>query len=147
MKIYNQDKTEILNDIDLELGYLADDKRLVRHVDAVEGHTEYIEHTYYDENGKVFGVSKSIDEEKSTSSQPAYDEYEDIKVFVPFSEEQLKQNKIDQLQERLTELSRDIVQIYAGAQFDDSEARVREFRDIHNLLRELLGKEPRIYTN
>ena len=46
---------------------------------------------------------------------------------------------------RLNELSHDFVQAQLGARFDDLEERKAEFISLHNELRELLGKEPRIY--
>lgn len=61
------------------------------------------------------------------------------------SEEDLKQIKLAELQKRLNELSEDIIQIQCGAIFEDKEDRIAEFRDVHNELRGLLGKEPRIY--
>ncbi len=66
------------------------------------------------------------------------------------------QKEIYELEARLKELSQDIVQIQCGADFgtriDDegneisiADERVAEFREKHNRLRYLKGKEPREY--
>lgn len=66
------------------------------------------------------------------------------------------QREIIELEARLKELSQDIVQIQCGADFgtriDDEgneisivDERVAEFREKHNRLRYLKGKEPREY--
>ena len=56
-----------------------------------------------------------------------------------------KQNKIVEINTRLTELSQDFIQRYLGAKFDDIDVRIEEFKTLHNELRVLQGKEPREY--
>ena len=58
-------------------------------------------------------------------------------------EEEFK--RLPELQSRLTELSQDFVQVQCGAVFEDLEDRIKEFQTIHNEIREIQGKEPRIY--
>lgn len=58
-------------------------------------------------------------------------------------EEELK--RLPKLQSRLTELSQDLVQAQCGAVFENLEDRIKEFQEIHNEIREIQGKEPRIY--
>lgn len=53
--------------------------------------------------------------------------------------------RIDYIKQKLNELSNDFVQAQLGAKFDDLEERKAEFVRLHNELRQLLGKEPRIY--
>lgn len=66
-------------------------------------------------------------------------------LYIPFTEEQLKSRRIAKIKERLSQLSEDFTQSWAGAQIADIDARKREFADLHNELRGLLGKEPRVY--
>lgn len=61
------------------------------------------------------------------------------------TEEDLKRNKIGEIQARLTELSQDFVQANLGAVINDIESRKAEFKNLHNELRVLLGKQPRQY--
>ena len=56
-----------------------------------------------------------------------------------------KLRKIISIQSRLNELSQDFVQASLGAEFTDLEERKTEFKTLHNELRTLLGKGPRVY--
>ena len=62
------------------------------------------------------------------------------------TETEQKQSRISEIQTRLNELSQDFIQAEIGAIFDDLDARKQEFKSLHNELRSLLGKEPRIYN-
>ena len=53
--------------------------------------------------------------------------------------------RIPEIKARLSELSQDLIQAQAGAVFDDLEDRKLEFQTLHNELRILLGKLPRVY--
>ena len=55
--------------------------------------------------------------------------------------------RIHYLQERLSQLSQDFVQVWCGAELADVDARILEFQLLHNELRTLNGKEPRAYTH
>lgn len=83
MRIFNEDKTIELNNIDETKGYLKDDKILLKHIDKVEeqGHYETIKE--YANGGK--DMAYIID-------RPAVEEqdiYEDIKVFIPYTNDEL----------------------------------------------------------
>ena len=47
------------------------------------------------------------------------------------------------IEERLVELTQDIIQSICGEIVPDIEGRKAEFVSLHNELREMLGKEPR----
>lgn len=49
------------------------------------------------------------------------------------------------IKKRLEELTKDFIQYYLGATIENIEERKAEFISLHNELRELLGKQPRIY--
>ena len=147
MKIYNEDLTKEIQeqDIDYSKYKLVDAKRFVRHHEAVaevkeQFHYETIRE--YSNGGK--DVKKVIDVE-SVEPKEAYDEYEDVLKIEPLSAEELKQNRIYEIQARLNQLSQDFVQADLGAVFDDLEARKSEFKTLHNELRELQGKDKREY--
>lgn len=59
--------------------------------------------------------------------------------------ENQKQERIEQIQTELTNLSQDFIQAELGAVFEDLDERKDRFRTLHNELRELLGKSPRNY--
>ena len=85
---------------------------------------------------KEIGITKCFDVDKNIVID--YDNSQDL------LEKQNEQRRIE-IQTRLNELSQDFVQVLAGAEFDDIEERKAEFQRLHNELRGLLGKEPRIY--
>lgn len=144
MKVYNQEKTEILENYDLEKGYLKADFIEIPEVEGVEeqGHYETIKE--YPNGGK--DVKWVVDVE-GVEYQPAHQE--EIEVYIPYTEEELaeekKQARIEEIKTELTNLSQDFIQAEIGAVFDDLEQRKELFRTLHNELRVLLGKEPRQY--
>lgn len=78
-----------------------------------------------------------------------HDEIEQIQIFVPYTKQELaerqKQARIAEIKVELNNLSQDFIQAEIGAVFDDLEQRKENFKTLHNELRKLLGKEPRIY--
>lgn len=90
MKVYNQAKTEQLTAYDLEKGYLAPDKLFLQHHDAVEAKeavysTELIKE--YPSGGKEY---KMVLVTPAVEPKEAWDEYEDIQVYIPYTEEELQ---------------------------------------------------------
>ena len=85
MRVFNEDKTQELQEYDLTLGHLQSDKLLVNHQDAIEENIVYKEIKHYDKNGKLVGVAKRIDEENSKFAQPEINEYEDIQIYIPYT--------------------------------------------------------------
>lgn len=92
MKVYNEDKTKELIEYDIALGYLKNDKILIKHNDEVKENIVY--KTTVFSNG---GISKVPDMEKSILAKKAYDEYEDIQIYVPYTESEIKNRKIAEL--------------------------------------------------
>lgn len=137
MKIYNQEKTQELNqqELDFEKGYLQSDKLLIAHHEAtpfVKGKSaeeiyndlqadgliavRMIGGKYYTvdrafENGVeieplsvtewIAGVHSSsvteIVDEPDTSAKEAWDDYEDIQVYVLYTAEELQERKLTKL--------------------------------------------------
>lgn len=90
MKIYNQEKTMQLTTYDLEKGYLIPDKLFVQHHDAVEAKeavysTELIKE--YPSGGKEY---KTVLVTPAVEPKEAWDEYEDIQVYIPYTENELQ---------------------------------------------------------
>ena len=102
MKVYNKDKTQILEEYDLEKGYLKEDT-LTTHYDevqAVEEQSHYEIIAEYPNGGKE--VDKVIDVE-GVEYKPARDEVENIYVYVPYTEEEILENKKNELRNRREE--------------------------------------------
>lgn len=99
MKIYNQEKTEILENPDLEKGYLTADKLFIKTIPAQEEVQEQFHYEYkYYQNGGA-DRKKVVDVEYQPAVEE-HDEYEDIQVYIPYAEEELakiKQQKYENL--------------------------------------------------
>ena len=102
MKVYNQEKTTILEEYDLEKGYLKNET-LITHYDeiqAVEEQWHYETIAEYLNGGK--DVKKVIDV-AGVEYQPARDEKENIYVYLTYTEEELLENKKNSLRLRREE--------------------------------------------
>ena len=93
MRVFNKNKTIELTEYDLRKGYLCDDKLFVKHHDAIEaveeqGHYEVVKE--FPNGGKT--VEWVVDV-PAVEAKEAYDEYEEIQVYIPYTEEELEENK------------------------------------------------------
>ena len=94
MEVYNKEKTQIISDYDLSKGRLERDERTIYH-EAVK---EVVEQFHYEvvkeyENGGK-DVEKVVDV-KGVPGRDAYEETEDIYVFIPYTDEELKKKGCD----------------------------------------------------
>ena len=103
-RVFNQDKTQELTDYNLSLGRLKEDKILIAHHDAVAGKTAAEVAAELSAQGKtveqgadvwyeVIGIypngGKDLRAIQAVAAQAEWDEYEDIYVYVPYSEGEL----------------------------------------------------------
>ena len=99
MRVFNEDKTQELKEYDLNKGHLELDKLFIRHHKAVEEIKEqwhYETIAEYPNGGK--DVEKIIDVPYQ-APQEAFDEYEHIYVYIPYTDEELeKLNKPSELE-------------------------------------------------
>ena len=86
MKIYNEDKTKILENVDLKLGHLVGDRIIISEEQQEEFHYE---EKHYDNGGVA--KYKIIDKPYKEA------EYEQINVYVLYTEKELVQNKLNDL--------------------------------------------------
>lgn len=114
MKVYNENKTKVLETYDLELGYLKADKLFKEHHEAVQevpaitvqakvavittngGKVEEIGEKHYKVVAEFPNGGKTVREIVETPAIPgkeAYDEYEDIQVYVLYTAEELDEIK------------------------------------------------------
>lgn len=170
MKIFNQDKTQELNknDLDMTLGRFVNDKIPTVHHDAteaipakliVEQVAELTEQgvAVKEIGGKQYRVTatyenggEDVEEIVNIPEQPAkeaYDEYEAIQVYVPYTEAELKKiadnKRHAELKAELAKIKEDIEQETYGLIRDDFEVKKARAAEIINELRVLEGKEPR----
>lgn len=102
MRVFNENKTLELANYDLAKGYLKEDKLFKAHhaaVEAVEGVCHYETIKEYPNGGKEV---KKVWDVEPVEAKAAYDEYEDIKVYIPFTEKELATREIAELKAKLT---------------------------------------------
>lgn len=91
MKVYNQEKTQEISNYDLTKGYLASDKILKEHHEAVEAKDAVYDRVLikeYPSGGKEY---KTIIVSPAEEAKEAWDEYEDIQVYIPYTESELQE--------------------------------------------------------
>lgn len=89
MRVFDESKTTKLTDYDLSVGYLKPDKMFIAHheaQDAVEGQFHYETIKEYPNGGK--DVKKVWDVEPQEARE-AWDEYEDIQIYIPYTQAQI----------------------------------------------------------
>ncbi len=148
MKIYNEEKTQELNeqDLDFTLGYLKSDKRLLAHHDAVEGRNAvYVDRIVEEENGGI-SVYKDL-VSPAVKAKEEWDEYENIQVYIPYTAEELKERadkkRHAELKAELEKVMEDIGQEHLVIVRDDYSEKKARAAVIINELRVLEGKAPR----
>lgn len=144
MIVYNQDKTEILENYDLSIGYLKNDTIHHPAVEKVEEkfHYEPVK-TFYNEDGSVRGhETRMIVDVEGVEAKDAYDET--IIVYVPYTDEQLQKMEIEnQISELKTNLANTDYQAIKYAEgeisaedYAETKERRKEWRAEINALEE-----------
>lgn len=124
MKVYNQNKTQILESYDLEKGYLINDKIHHEKVPYIPDEGYYKTIREYPETGGKdveFVVTK-----KGQEYHEAYDE--DIQVYIPYSEKELE---IIELKEEYHQLKGNLFRTdYQAIKFAEGELSAEEFEPV-----------------
>lgn len=114
MRILDQSGKE-MNDYDPSLGHVENEKIIIRHHEAsdiVEEQSHYETIKEYPNGGKE--VRKVIDV-PAQEAHDAYDEYEDILRFVPYTLQELNEIEIGALKMKLADTDYIIMKIVEGA--------------------------------
>lgn len=143
MRVFNKDKTVELTEYDLERGYLVDDKLLVAHHERVlpqnaEWHYEVVKE--YPNGGKV--VEKVIDK-PAVLPRDAYDEYEDIQVYIPYTEAELAEIEMFDLKQKLYGTDYQAIKYAEGflteEEYAEMKAQRQAWRERINELEAVIG--------
>lgn len=143
MKVYNQEKTQILTTYDLEKGTVVPDKILKEILPAQEeikeqGHYETIRE--YANGGK--DVKWVVDVEGHIA-RPETPVYEDILVYIPYTEKELAGFRIEELKEKLAAEDFKTIKYIQGKlsqeEFDKVVAQCDEWRKEINELEAKYG--------
>ncbi len=141
MRIFNADKTKEITSYDREKGYLAEDKLLIAHheaVEAQEGEWHYITVAEYPNGGK--DVERVWDKEPVEAAE-AYDEYEDIQVFIEYTEEEMTDRKRAKRRMLLGAFDKWEKAVLRGREADDGDI-MEWYRALLELDEEALGEIP-----
>ena len=141
MKVYNKEKTLVLEQYDLDKGYLKEDT-IINHIPevlAVEEEYYYETIAEYENGGK--DVRKVISTPARAYS-PARDEEEEILVYIPYTEKELllitKKARIGELKTLLSETDYKAIKYAEGAitEYDYLETKKlrQSYRDEINRL-------------
>lgn len=160
MRIYNQDKTQEIFDPDLTKGKLVESTLFISHhpeQEKVEGKTaEEVAKALLEAGEKVFLDEKKncwyrvkeeyknggrwvekIDGIREIPKKEAWDEYEDIYVYIPYTEEELLENKKNALREErkvlLEAFDKWEKAVLRGREKDDTSI-MNWYRDLLNLV-------------
>lgn len=164
MKIYDETKTAELSieELDFSKGYLKNDKVIAaRHeaAPAVKGKSakeiyeelksqgEDVEARFYKVLQRYANGSSDVEEiadEEDIPAEDAWDETEEIQVFVPYTEKELAQQELSGLQKQYDETRDEAVQFSIGElteeEFAPIRAKRKELRDRIKVLKELLNE-------
>lgn len=134
MKVYNKDKTNILEEYDLSLGYLKEDI-IINHIDKVEaveeqGHYETIKE--YENGGK--DIRWVVDVEKIEAVEEM-DIEEKIYIYVPYTQDEIlkinNKKKIEDLKEYLQNTDYVVIKMYeAGIKGNSIEEMLKEYQEV-----------------
>lgn len=132
MKVYNKDKTEILEKYDLEKGELKEDNIIIHH-DEIIGQKES---GHYEVTAKYPNGGKDVEyiiDKPYIEHQNAYDETQPIYVYIPYTEEEIKQKenekKIKDLEEELAETDPIAIRYGEGYYTEEEYFPIREHRE------------------
>jgi len=147
MRVFNENKTQELQDYDLTLGKLQEDT-LITHIEATEsveeqGHYETIRE--YENGGK--DVEWVVDV-KGVKGCEAHDEIENILIYIPFTKEEIRkqnaQKRINELKQLLKETDYRAIKYAEGLYTEEEYLPYKEQRqayrdEINALEQELEG--------
>ena len=143
MRVFNESKTTELIDYDLTKGFLKNDKLIIAHhpaVEAVEGVGHYETVAEYPSGGKCV---KKVWDVAPVEAKAAYDEYEDIQVYVPYSEKELASREIVELKAKLTATDYKAIKYAEGVlsdtEYADTKAQREAWRNRINALEQITG--------
>lgn len=140
MRVFNQDKTKELLEYDLTKGYLISDKLFIKHHESIP---EQLEKSHL-EVVKTFpnGLKRyrEVIDEPYQPAQEAYDEFEDIHIFVEYTQIELNEIEINKLKKLLASTDYKALKYAEGEltelEFAPDKAQRKSWREEINKLEE-----------
>ena len=146
MRIFNENKTVELTEYDESLGYLKEDfiETDIPEQEAVEKVWHYEVEKKYPNGGKIL---KEIIDVEGKPYVPAHTEREDILVYIPYTEAELKRMKaegeISELKAKLRDTDYQAIKYAEGEltleEYAETKALRKAWRDSINMLESVIG--------
>lgn len=123
MKVYNQEKTQILTEYDLSKGKLLSDTIAIelQEIQGVEEQGHYETIAEYPNGGKDV---KWVVDVAGVEYQPAGTKEESIYVYVPYTQEELEQQEMDELKQQLSDMD------YKTSKYVDGDYTEEQWQEI-----------------
>ena len=147
-KVYNQDKTEIIENPNLEYGYLSEDTLqigMTEKVDAVEEQGHWVTIAEYPNGGKDVEWVVTVAGVEASEPEPVL---EDILIYTPYYTnqeiEEIEKGKIEmakfghiweiigQISDEMAMLQIDLTYIFAGGELQNVEEIKQEYIALYN---------------
>lgn len=131
MRIFDKTKSYELPEsyVDLTKGYLKADTKFVAHHSAVKGQEEkghYVTVKTYENGGQ--DVEWIVDV-PYIAPQEAYDEYEDILVYVPYTDKEIAEREIETLKQNLADTDYQAIKYAEGVMSESEYAPIKQQRE------------------
>ena len=138
IRIYNQDKTEVLEyeNLDFEAGYVVDREEIIHH-EAIEpkeeqGHFQVV--AEYANGGQDV---KWIVDQEAVAGEDAYDELVQYQIYIPYSQEYMAHKEMRKqyrtLQNKLTQSDHKLFKYLEGYYTDEEYAPIKEQRENYRI--------------
>ncbi len=119
-RVFNESKTSELTTYDLTRGYLKEDKLLIAHHEAQAYEEEQFHYEAFGEVTYAGGSFIKVIDKPAKEAREAYDDYEDIQVYVPYTAKELAAKEISELKMKLTTTDYKAIK-YAEGEMSESE--------------------------
>ena len=140
MRVFNAEKTTELFDCDLEKGHLISDKLFIkRHPEEPE--IPAVKHREVKNFPNGGASAEWVIDVPAVPAKPAWDEYEDIQIYIPYSEQELARIEICTLKGKLSATDYQAIKYAEGLipeeEYDTIKAERQSWRDRINELEEI----------
>lgn len=123
-RVFNESKTTELTTYDLTRGYLKADKLFIDHHEAQDYEEEQFHYEPIGEPTYAGGSFIKVVDEPAKEAREAYDEYEDIQVYVPYTAKELAARETAELKMKLSATD------YQAIKFAEGEMSASEYAPI-----------------
>ena len=138
IRIYNQDKTEVLEyeNLDFEAGYIVDKEEIIHH-EAIEAQEEQGHFQVVAEYVNGGQDVKWIIDQEARPGEDAYDEIVQYQVYIPYSQEYMAHKEMRKqyrvLQKKLTQSDHKLLKHLEGYYTEEEYEPIKEQRENYRI--------------